>query len=156
MATEITAKVEHDYGSAGSIPQYAVKIDGIVGLATAGLTSYTPNPFSEDMVVMNVFMCVTTVDSTGSADFEIGLADDTSASTNGKEFFDNITTYTTKGIYEGMALRAITGGARAVWTVAGTGTDSYVTVYQNGSVDASDLVFNLILIVAPYAKFKAT
>lgn len=156
MATEVIAKVEHDYGSTGSIPQYAVKIDGCVGLASAGLANYTPNPFSEDMVVMSVFMCVTTVDATGSADFEIGLADNTSTATNGKEFFDNITTYSTEGVYEGLATEAITGGARPVWTVAGSGTDSYVTVYQNGSVNASDLVFNLILIVAPYAKFKAT
>lgn len=156
MATAVTAKVEHDYHGMGSIPQYAVKIDGCVGLTTTGLANTVINPFNEDMVVMSVYMVVTTVDDTGSADLEIGLADDTSAATNGKEFFDNITTYSTTGVYEGLATQAITGGARPVWTVAGTATDSYVTVYQTGAVDASSLVFNLILIVAPYAKFKAT
>ena len=156
MATAIVAKVEHDYHGMGSIPQFAVKIDGCVGLTTTGLANYVANPFGEDMVILNVYMCVTTVDATGSADFEIGLADDTSAATNGKEFFDNITTYTTAGVYEGLATEAVTGGSRPIWLKAGTSTDSYVTVYQVGAVDASSLVFNLILIVAPYAKFKAT
>jgi hypothetical protein len=159
MATEVTAKVEHDYHGMGSIPQYAVKLDGYVGLSSAAsetVANYTVSPFAEDMIILAAYMCVTTVSATGSADFDIGIADDADGSNNGDELFDAITTYSTLGVYEGLATEAVTGGARPIWKATGSTTDSYIVAQQNGNVDASDLVYNLVLVVAPYAKFKAT
>jgi len=159
MANEVIAKVEHDYGGQGSIPQYAVKLDGFVGLSAAAsetVCSYAESPFDEDMVILEVYMCVTTGDATGSADFDIGLADKADGTNNDDSLFNAPTAYSAAGVLEGLAVHAITGRANPIWKAKDSATDSFVVAQQNGNVDASDLVYNLLLICAPYAKFKAT
>ena len=157
MATSVTAKVEHDYGSMGSIPQYAVKIDGYVGLSSAGsetVANYTVSPFSEDMIILEAYMCITTEDAQ-DADLDIGIADNAAATNAEDNLFDSITN-TAVGVFKGIAVSAITGVARPIWKAVGSSTNSFITAQQNGNVDSSSLVYNLVLIVAPYAKFKAT
>jgi hypothetical protein len=157
MATAITAKVEHDYHGMGSIPQYAVKLDGLVGLSSAAsetVANYAVSPFSEDMIILEAYMCITTEDAQ-NADLDIGIADDATATNAENNLFD-APTNTATGVLKGIAVSAITGVARPIWKAAGSSTNSYITAQQNGNVDASSLVYNLVLICAPYAKFKAT
>ena len=157
MATAVTAKVEHDYHGMGSIPQYAVKIDGYVGLSSAAsetVANSTVSPFSEDMIILEAYMCVTTLDAQ-DADLDIGVADDADATNAEDNLFDSPAN-SAVGVLKGIAVSAITGVARPIWKATGATTNSYITAQQNGNVDASSLVYNLILIVAPYAKFKAT
>lgn len=157
MATSVTAKVEHDYHGMGSIPQYAVKIDGYVGLSSAAsetVVNYTVSPFSEDMIILEAYMCITTVDAQ-DADLDIGIADDADATNAEDNLFDSPTN-TAAGVLKGIAVSAITGVARPIWKATGSSTNSYITAQQNGNVDASSLVYNLILICAPYAKLQAT
>ena len=159
MATEAFAKVEHDYGNGfGSIPQYAVKIDGLVGLssaASATIANYIESPFGEDMIIIDAYMCITTVDATGSADFDIGIGDD-AAMTNAEDTIFNAPSYDTATVLKGLVVSGVAGVARPIWKKKGATTNSFICCQQNGNVDASSLVYNLILIVAPYAKFQAT
>ena len=157
MATEVNAKVAHNYGSLGSIPQYAVKIDGYVGLSSAAsetVTNYTVNPFNEDMIILAAYMCITALDAQ-DADLDIGIADDTAAVNAEDNLFDSPAN-SALGVLEGLVAKDGIGVSLPIWEASGTATNSYITAQQNANVDSSDLVYNLILIVAPYSKFKAT
>lgn len=160
MANAVVAKIEHDYGAGlGSVPKQAVKLDSFVGLAAAAtetVCSYAESPFGEDMVVLEAWMCVTTIDATGSADFDIGIADDAAGTNNDDLLFNAPTIYGVAGVYQGLVVPGVTGIIRPIWKAKGTATKSFVVAQQNGNVDASSLVYNLILVVAPYSKFKAT
>jgi hypothetical protein len=157
MATSVSAKVTKQFSQGGAIPKEAVVLKGYVGLAAAAsetVANYTESPFGEDMVVLEAYMVVTTVDSTGSADFDIGIADTATGTSNDDSLFDAITTYSTAGVYQGLVAQAVTGGARPIWKAKGTATDSFIVAQQNGNVDASSLVYNIVLVVAPYSAFK--
>ena len=158
MSTAVVAKVEHDFGPGmGSIPQYAVKIDGYVGLSAAAsetVANYTVSPFGEDMIIMDAYMCITTEDAQ-NADLDIGIADDAIA-TNAEDNIFNAPTNTAVAVLKGTVVPGVAGVARPIWKALGASTNSFITAQQNGNVDASSLVYNLILICAPYSMFKAT
>lgn len=155
MATEITPVVEKDYGSLGTIPYYAVKLEGLVGLSAAEsetVVNYAESPFNEDMVVVDAYMVITTVDAQ-DADLDIGIADDATATNAEDNLFDSPAN-SAAGVLQGTVVTGVVGVARPLWLKNGSATNSFITAQQNGNVNASSLVYNLILIVAPYNAFK--
>ena len=110
---------------------------------------YILNPFAQDMIIMNAYYVVTTVDAT-DGDVDVGLANDALGTGSAAEIMDSMVN-TGLGVFECTVAQAIAGtGAKGIWRKEGTATDSYVTVKQNGDGDISPLRWHLFLQLIPY------
>lgn len=153
LGTVAYARTEKVFGQLGAIPQYAVKVDGLIGNSEAlACVNYIESPFDHDVVILEAYIDITTVAAVAT-DLDIGTADDGEATGLTVDIFDGITT-TAAGIQEGLAVRAIAGVAKPIWTAKDSANDSFICTDQNGAVDASALVYNLILVVAPESAFE--
>ena len=110
---------------------------------------YLLNPFPEDMVILNALAVVTTLDA-NDGNLDVGLANDAEGTSVGAEIIDSLDN-SAAGVYECTVVQAPAGGAKAIWRVAGTATDSYLVITQNTDADASDLRWHLLLKLIPYA-----
>jgi len=154
MATSKDALVKSQFGGMGVVQQYGVKITGYVGLssaASATIANYTVSPFTHDMVILAAYMDITTVDAQ-DADLDIGIADDADGTNQEDNLFDSPAN-TAAVVLEGLAVQTIAGKALPIWKAAGASTNSYITAEQNGNVDASSLVYNLLLVCARKSDF---
>ena len=157
MATEITAISKKQYGQAGAIDTVAVKFEGMVGHSTGGVVvNVIENPFGEDMLILEAYVAITTLDST-DGDIDIGLADDVDGGSIGNEIVDSMV-HSAKAIHSyQLWAPAVTGVSPPIWKAANaarTATDSWIASKQNTSTDAGDLVYNLTLVCAREAVFQ--
>jgi hypothetical protein len=155
MSTAVTAKIKRQYDQGGSIPKMAVTLPGCVGLASASsetVANYCESPFGEDVVILEAYMDITTVDAQ-DADLDIGVADDAIGTSAEDNIFDSPANDTAT-VLRGLIVAGVAGVACPIWKAKGAATNSFITTQQNGNVDSAALVYNLILVVAPISAFN--
>jgi hypothetical protein len=153
MAISVLTPNMQTFGEGGAAPEFWVKIEGIVGQAAASLLHAILNPFGEDLVITKGLLVVTTASGNVATDLDIGVADDAAGTNNGAELCDGAVaaTLNTAGVKDLSVVHAIAAPpAMAIWKAAGTATDSYICIDQNGAVDASALRATLCLKCAKY------
>lgn len=138
---------------AGGCREFWMRFPGLRAASDAdspgGLLYYLENPIGEDLVILTALAVITTVDAQ-DGDIDVGLCDDADGTSIGAEIFDSIVN-TAAGVFEGTIPQAVAGtGAKPIWKVSGTSTDSYLGIYQRGDDDVSSLRWNLLLKVIPY------
>ena len=154
MATTVLTPNMQSFAENGAVPEFWSKIEGIVGDASGGLVLHTIlNPFGEDLVITKALLVVTTPSGNVATDLDIGLGDDAAGTNNGAELCDGAVaaTLNTAGVKDLSVVHAIAAPPVVpIWKAAGTSTDSYMCIDQNGSVDASALRATLCLKCAKY------
>jgi len=110
---------------------------------------YILNPFQQDMVILNGYYVVTTIDA-NDGDIDVGLADDAAGTNSGAEIIDSMV-HSATGVFECTIAQAVAGtGKKPIWKKPGTSTDSYITVKQATDADVSALRWHLFLQLVPY------
>jgi hypothetical protein len=154
MALTVLTPNMQTFGEGGAVPEFYIKIEGIIGDATGGLVLHTIlNPFGEDLVITKGLLVVTTASGNVATDLDIGLGDNAAGLNNGAELCDGAVaaTLNTAGVKDLSVVHAIAAPpAVTIWKAAGSSTDSYMCIDQNGSVDASALRATLCLKCAKY------
>jgi len=156
MATK-TAFYPRFYSQQGAIATQVVKVDGLTGHATgATVIDIMESPFNVDMLILEAYVCITTVDA-NDADLDIGFADRESGLNYGEEIGANVA-HDTAGVLQLLQWTpAVTGVSPPIWKAPNsdrTATDSWIATYGNNSADSSDLVYNLILVLAKESDFN--
>lgn len=160
MATEITPTFVKSAGESGACREFWVKMAGLVGVDsgdTDAVINTVENPFQEDMLIIEALVDVTTIANV-AVDMNISPADDvdgTNIDSTGT-IADALTTadFGTVQVVAVLAPTALAGTVRPIWkapNVAGTAVDSWIATYQDGSVSAAVLRYNLLLKVIPVA-----
>jgi hypothetical protein len=154
-AMTFDASVSSD--QAGACREFWMRFPGLRGASDqdAGgndVLYYIENPYSEDLVVLDALCVIETLDAQ-DGDIDVGLEDDaagTDSLTTGAIIFDSIVN-TAVGVFEGTIPQALAGtGAKYIWKAKGSATQAFLTVTQNGDVDAAALRWTLLVKVIPY------
>ena len=149
-AAAVTPTFVKSAGDNGAIRESWVAMKGFVGAAdcdSESVTNYVESPFSYDVYIMEALMVIHTADAQ-DADFDIGIADDATATNAEDNIFDSPVN-TGTGALKGLAGAAAGTSSLPRWKAADSSTNSYITVQQNGDVDASSLDFDLFVKVIP-------
>lgn len=150
MATEITPTLIKSAGESGACREFWVKSTGWVGLSSAAsetVANYMLSPFASDVYIIEALMEITTEDAQ-DADLDIGISNDADATEADDSLFDSPANDSAV-VLSGFTPRDLAGTVRPKWANKDSATDAYITSQQNGSVDASSLVFNLYLKCIP-------
>lgn len=148
---EKEATVPNQYAQSGCFPRYAVKLVTCNNDVSGG--TYTLNPFSEDMVILEAYVSVTTVDGSAGT-LDVGLDNDIVGDSSDVSIF-NEQLLSSLGVYEGLTANAVVSGTvRPIWKAPGSATDSYVIVEAGSTAGDAAAVFHVILIIAREADFE--
>jgi hypothetical protein len=152
---ELTYDTTKSVDSSGACREFWMRFPGLTAAADCDAPSviyYLENPFYEDMVVLTALAVITTLDAQ-DADIDVGLADDAAGTDTlslTAAIFDSIVN-TAAGVFEGTIPQAVAGtGSKVIWKANGTTTGAFLSILQNGDVDASALRWTLLLKVIPY------
>jgi len=161
MATEITASYTRYPTTKGAVREFWLKATGLVGLssaATATIANYIENPYYKDLVIIEAAIYVTTASGNVATDLDIGLADDAAGTNIGAELADGLVaaTLNTTGVKELGIVHAIAAPpVQPIWKAKNYATDGFICTIQRGNVNASALVFNLLLCCVPLEDMTA-
>lgn len=145
------ATVPKQYAQSGSFPGYAVKLVTCNNDVSGG--TYTLNPFSEDMVILEAYLSVTTVDGS-SGTLDVGLDDDIVGDSSDTSVF-NEQLLSSTGIYEGLPANAVVSGTvRPIWKAPGSALNSFIIVEAGSTAGDAAAVFHVLLVIAREADFE--
>ena len=158
MATTVVATFVKQAGESGAVREFWIKMEGLVGLAAAGagkVVNAIENPFQEDLAIIEAIVDVTTAANV-AADINISPADDkdgTNIDATGTiaDALVAAALGTTQKVAV-LAPTALAGVVRPIWKAPNAdhdAVDSWIATYQTGAVDASGLVYNLLVKVIP-------
>lgn len=141
------ATVLTQYAQSGAFPKYSIKFSSCDN--NGG--SYTLNPFGEDMLILEAYMDVGTVDTT-SGTIDVGLDDDILGTMASPTIFTEHVC-NAEGLFEGLAVNAVVSNVvRPVWKKSGNA--SYLVIHEGVTAGTSDADFNILLVVAREADFE--
>jgi len=150
-AAEITPTFKQTAGGGqGAVREFWVAMKGFVGAAdcdSESVTNYVESPFNFDVYIIEALMMIHTADAQ-DADFDIGIADDASATNAEDNIFDSPVN-TAAGALKGLPGAAAGTTSLPRWKAKGSTTNSFITVQQNGDVDTSSLDFDLFVKCIP-------
>lgn len=141
------ATVLTQYAQSGAFPRYAIKFNN----CNNDGGSYTLNPFGEDMVILEAYLDVETVDTT-SGTIDVGLDDDILGTMASPTIFTEHVC-NAEGIFQGLAVNVVvTNVVRPIWKKSGNA--SYLVIHEGATGGTGDADFNILLVVAREADFE--
>jgi hypothetical protein len=141
----------------GALQDFWMRFPGLRGASDqdAGgndVIYYLESPFFENMVILEALATITTLDAQ-DADIDIGIVDDAAGtdSLTGVAVICDSLVNTAAGVFRVMTPEAVAGTTAApIWKAKGTAAGSFLSIKQNGDVDAAALRWNLAIRVIPY------
>lgn len=155
MATALTVTQVDYANSSGACREFWLKVEGLSALAAAAsptVVNTIENPMYEDLCIIEGELYVKTASGNVITNLDIGLADDEDGTNIGAELADGLVaaTLNATGVKELGIVHAIaTPPVQPIWKAKGSSADSFLATIQNGNVDASALVANLLVKVIP-------
>ena len=158
-AVEVLSSVQ-DQATLGALREIWIKIaknDGSALSAAADCDQasqlyYIENPFGYDVVITKTLAVVTALDAQ-DGDIDAGLADDIAGSNKGVELVDSLVN-TAVAVLDQTVQGAIASTVvLPVWKAgnqAHTAVDSFISIWQNGDADVTDLRWYLLVKCIPY------
>lgn len=158
MATTIVPTFKESVDGSGACREFWIKMEGLVGLAAAAsatVVNVAENPFDQDLLIIQALIKVNTASGAVDTNMDIGLGDDEDGSSAATELATDLEDEELNVVQtvELMAPRVINATPiRPVWKAPNAdhdAADSWLVTTQNGNIDASALVCNLLVKVIP-------